>query len=83
MSGIARITRAEALELAESMLDRQVGYSMTESGLTLARFILADEPLQKQLSDVVEKIATTDPARSDELAQLVQLAVDALALARR
>jgi hypothetical protein len=76
------ITRTEALELAEALLDRRV-FSTTEAGQTLARFILATEPLHRQLADVVEKIATTDPARSDELALLVQLAVDTLAVARR
>jgi hypothetical protein len=76
------ITRTEALDLAQAVLDYRTK-SAVESGKELARFILADEPLHKQLADVVEKIATTDPARSDELALLVQLAVDTLAVARR
>jgi hypothetical protein len=76
------ITRSEALDLSQAMLDRRVK-SMTEAGLAVARFVLADELLHQQLADVVERIATTDPSRSDELALLVQLAVDTLEVARR
>jgi len=76
------ISRREAIDLANAMLDYRTK-STTEAGLTLARFVLADEPVRERLLDVVERFATTDPARSDQLAVLVQVAVDALAASRR